>query len=69
VGTTMPSFWRIAKRVDGLGGHLALVWQRRERAAVVNADAKFGDPEASKLLVMARKLGGSSVSAFTSCCQ
>lgn len=52
----IPSHCRIVKRVDGFGGHFAFVWHRRERAAVVNADARFGVPVASRLLVMALKL-------------
>jgi hypothetical protein len=58
VDATVPSLGRIVKRVDGLGGHAALVWHRRDRAVVVNADARFGDPEASRLRVIARKLDG-----------
>jgi len=49
------SLCRIVKRVDGLGGHCALVWHRRDRAAAVNAEAKWGVPQASRFLVMERK--------------
>lgn len=56
VGMTQSSQDRIAKRLDELGGALALVWHSRDRAALANAEARCGVPVARRLRVMARRL-------------
>lgn len=58
----LPSLGRRVKREEELGGNFALVWHSRDRAALVNADARLGEPVASRLRVMARRLiGGGSI--------